>query len=78
VRSAPLAWQPSVIVASEPMDEDPGWRALESGELVHVGPTLKVDSTIALDGPPAHPLTLADLEPRAAAAQAPPPSTRQP
>jgi len=78
VRSAPLAWQPSVIVASEPMDEDPGWRALESGELVHVGPTLKVDSTIALDRPPAHPLTLADLEPRAAAAQAPPPSTRQP
>jgi predicted glutamine amidotransferase len=78
VRSAPLAWQPSVIVASEPMDEDPGWRALESGELVHVGPTLKVDSTIELDGPPAHPLTLADLEPRAAAAQAPPPNTRQP
>jgi predicted glutamine amidotransferase len=78
VRSAPLAWQPSVIVASEPMDEDPGWRALESGELVNVGPTLKVDSTIALDGPPAHPLTLADLEPRAAAAQAPPPNTRQP
>ena len=78
VRSAPLAWQPSVIVASEPMDEDPGWRALESGELVDVGPTLKVDSTIALDGQPAHPLTLADLEPRAAAAQAPPPSTRQP
>ena len=78
VRSAPLAWQPSVIVASEPMDEDPGWRALASGELVHVGPTLKVDSTIALDGPPAHPLTLADLEPRAAAAQAPPPAARQP
>jgi predicted glutamine amidotransferase len=78
VRSAPLAWQPSVIVASEPMDEDPGWRALESGELVHVGPTLKVDSTIALDGPPAHPLTLDDLEPRAAAAQAPPPAARQP
>ena len=78
VRSAPLAWQPSVIVASEPMDEDPGWRALESGELVHVGPTLKVDSTIALDGPPAHPLTLEDLEPRAAAAQAPPPTARQP
>jgi predicted glutamine amidotransferase len=71
VRSAPLAQQPSVIVASEPMDEDPGWRQLESGELVHVGPTLRVDSTIALDEPPRHQLTLADLEPRAAAAQAP-------
>jgi predicted glutamine amidotransferase len=78
VRSAPLAQQPSVILASEPMDEDPGWRALEPGELVHVGPTLKVDSTIALDGPPKHQLTLDDLEPRAAAAQAPPPAARQP
>jgi glutamine amidotransferase len=78
VRSAPLASQPAVIVASEPMDEDPGWRALEPGELVHVGPTLNVDSTIALDGAPAHPLTLDDLEPRAAAAQAPPPAARHP
>jgi predicted glutamine amidotransferase len=78
VRSAPLARQPSVIVASEPMDEDPRWRALAPGELVHIGPTLKVDSTIALDGPPAHPLTLDDLEPRAAAAQAPAPAARQP
>ncbi|MEN3280608.1 MAG: hypothetical protein V7607_1748 [Solirubrobacteraceae bacterium] len=78
VRSAPLAAQPAVIVASEPMDEDPGWRALASGELVHVGPTLHVDSTIALDRRPAHPLTLDDLEPRAAAAQAPPRAARQP
>jgi predicted glutamine amidotransferase len=74
VRSAQLAGHPAVIVASEPMDEDPGWRALEPGELVHVPPTLKLESTIALDGPPAHPLTLADLEPRAAAAQAPAPA----
>jgi predicted glutamine amidotransferase len=71
VRSARLATQPSVIVASEPMDEDPGWRLLEPGELVHVGPTLTVGSTIALDGPPTHQLTLEDLEPRAAKAQAP-------
>jgi predicted glutamine amidotransferase len=75
VRSAALARQPSVIVASEPMDEDAGWRALESGELVHVAPTLKLESTIALDGPPAHQLPLDDLEPHAAAAQAPPPAT---
>lgn len=71
VRSAHLATQPSVIVASEPMDEDPGWRALEPGELVHVPPTLMVESTIALAHPPAHQLSLADLEGRAAAAQAP-------
>jgi predicted glutamine amidotransferase len=71
VRSAPLARRPSVIVASEPMDEDAGWRALEPGELVHVTPALAVESTIVLDRPPAHRLTLDDLQPRAAAAQAP-------
>jgi predicted glutamine amidotransferase len=76
VRSAALARQPSVIVASEPMDEDPGWRALEPGELVHVAPTLELESTIALHGPPAHQLTLDDLQPRAAAAQAPAPAAR--
>jgi hypothetical protein len=74
VRSAALARQASVIVASEPMDEDLGWRALESGELVHVAPTLTLESAIALDRPPAHQLTLDGLEPRAAAAQAPPPA----
>jgi predicted glutamine amidotransferase len=77
VRSAHLAQLPSVMVASEPMDEDPGWRLVEAGELVHVGPTLEVESTIALDQAPAHQLTLGDLQPHAAAAQAPPPSARQ-
>jgi glutamine amidotransferase len=71
VRSAHLAREPSVIVASEPMDEDPGWRPLAPGELVHVPRTLEVESTIALGEPPARPLTLDDLEGRAAAAQAP-------
>jgi glutamine amidotransferase len=78
VRSARLAREPSVIIASEPMDEDPGWRALEPGELLHVAPTLKVESAIALDRPPAHQLTLDDLQPRAAAAQAPPRGARRP
>ena len=73
VRSKRLARQPAVIVASERMDEDPGWRLLAPGELLHVGPKLGVASSIAVDGPPAHPLALADLQPRAAAAQAPPP-----
>jgi predicted glutamine amidotransferase len=71
VRSAGLATQPSVILATEPMDEDPGWRLLDAGELVHVGPTLEVNSRIALDEPPARQLTLDDLAPRAATAQAP-------
>jgi predicted glutamine amidotransferase len=71
VRSAALARQPSVIVATEPMDEDPGWRALQSGELVHVAPTLRLRSTIVFYRRPSHQLTLDDLQPRAAAAQAP-------
>jgi predicted glutamine amidotransferase len=74
VRSGHLFRHPSAIVASEPMDEDPGWRLLDPGELVHVRPTLVVESSIVLDGPPARPLTLADLHPRAAAAQAPSPA----
>jgi len=78
VRSAHLARRASVIVASEPMDEDPGWRALEPGELVHVAATLQVESTIVLDRRPAQQLTLDDLEPLAAAAQAPPRATPQP
>jgi predicted glutamine amidotransferase len=71
VRSGELAGRPSVVVASEPMDEDPGWRALESGELLHVGPDLQTTITRPLSEPPAHRLTLADLEPRAAASQQP-------
>jgi predicted glutamine amidotransferase len=69
VRSGQLASRSAVIVATEPMDEDPGWRALESGELLHVDPDLHVTVTRALEHAPAHPLTLADLDPRAAASQ---------
>jgi predicted glutamine amidotransferase len=64
-----LAEHPAVIVATEPMDDDPGWRPLASGELLHVGPTLALDSRQAIDVPPTRPLTLAELEGRAAAAQ---------
>lgn len=39
--------RPVVVVASERMDGDPGWRALRSGELLHVGPELEVDSTFS-------------------------------
>jgi predicted glutamine amidotransferase len=73
VRSHHLSRHASVIVASEPMDEDPAWRLLEPGELVHVAPTLHVASSIVLDGPPARQLSLHDLAPDVAVAQAPPP-----
>jgi glutamine amidotransferase len=70
VRSSDMARRPAVIIASEMMDEHPGWRALRSGELVHVDPDLKVTVTHAIDRPPAHQVTLADLDPQAAASQA--------
>jgi glutamine amidotransferase len=70
VRSGELATRSAVIVASEPMDEDPGWRALESGELLHVDGELRVTITRVLEESPAHQLTLAELDPRAAASQA--------
>ena len=71
VRSGDLAEAPAVVVASERMDEHHGWRSLEPGELVRVGPDLRVTSTLAVPDPPAHELTLADLHPQAAASQAP-------
>lgn len=69
VRSADAARHSTVVVASEPMDEDPGWTALGSGELLHVDARLRTKRTLVLADPPAHPLTLADLDPRAAASQ---------
>ncbi len=71
VRSGELANVPAVVVASERMDEDPGWRALGSGELLHVGPELEVRISSVLMAAPAHPITLAELDPKAAASQAP-------
>lgn len=70
IRSAQGASHPLVTIASEKMDEDPGWRALASGELVHVAPTLCVSARRILEGPPARPLTLAELGDRARASQA--------
>jgi glutamine amidotransferase len=67
--SEELAEHPAVIVATERMDDDPGWRPLASGELLHVDGALTVDSRIAIGVPPTRPLTLADLEGHAAAAQ---------
>jgi predicted glutamine amidotransferase len=71
VRSGDLATRPAVIVASELLDEDPGWRPLLSGELLHVDGNLKAKVTRVIDKPPAHQLTLADLGEKAAASQQP-------
>jgi predicted glutamine amidotransferase len=69
VRSLDLARTPAVAVESERMDEDPRWRLLASGELLHVAADLTVTSRIVLSIPPAHQLSLADLRPEAAASQ---------
>jgi predicted glutamine amidotransferase len=61
VRSHALADREAVIVASERMSDDPGWRLLESGELVHVDPQLGVHSHRVLDEAPAQPVSLEEL-----------------
>jgi predicted glutamine amidotransferase len=71
VRAGELADLPAVVVATERMDEDPGWRALAPGELLHVDGRLGVSSSIVAPQPPTRRLTLADLDQRAAASQAP-------
>ncbi|MFF0488773.1 class II glutamine amidotransferase [Nocardia sp. NPDC004068] len=68
-RSGDLAAHPAVVVASERMDEDPGWRELPVGRLLHVAPDLTTTMHPILDHAPRHPLTLADLGEHAAASQ---------
>lgn len=68
-RSDQLASAPCVVVASEPMDDDPGWRLMEPGELVQVSAGPRLSSTVALTASPAHQLRLSDLHPPAAASQ---------
>jgi predicted glutamine amidotransferase len=63
---------PLVVIASERMDADSGWRELGCGELVSVSPTLEVSSRRMLDSAPAHPLSLDDLGERARRSQSKP------
>ena len=43
----------SVVVASEELDGEDGWRMLAPGELVHVGPGLGVESAVVIGEEPA-------------------------
>ena len=59
----------SGVIASEPLDDDPSWRRMDSGELVH----LSADGALTSDhpfGPLAHALSIEDLGLSAAASQA--------
>jgi glutamine amidotransferase len=75
VRCGDLATTAAVVVATEPMDEDPRWHLLAPGELLHVAADHHVTRTVILDQPPTNQLTLADLHPQAAASQQPAPAT---
>jgi predicted glutamine amidotransferase len=44
---------PSVVVASEELDGESGWRMLAPGELVHIRPDLSVHSAVVITQPPA-------------------------
>jgi predicted glutamine amidotransferase len=69
VVSPELATCRSVVLGTERMDDDPEWRLLEVGELLHVPGDLTCVSRTVIDRPPAHHLTLEDLDRRAAASQ---------
>lgn len=68
-RSDDLRRVHSVVIASEPMDDDQHWHLLDVGELVHVDPDGQVTSESPFP-PLAHPLRLEDLGLSAAASQA--------
>src|SRR5262249_60707580 len=65
VRSRDLATMGCVVIASERMDEDPGWRLLEPGALGHVDGDLNVTST-GFDRQPPPQRSPEDLRGRAA------------
>lgn len=69
-RSEALSGVPSILFATSPMDDDPGWRLLGSGELMHVDQASVVTASFPLPPRPTHMLTAADLDERAARSQA--------
>ncbi|MEV4744425.1 class II glutamine amidotransferase [Streptomyces sp. NPDC049555] len=69
VHSRDLTGTDAVVVASERMDDNPHWRLMEPGALLHAGPDGITTTTVVLPDPPAHRLTLDDLHPVAAASQ---------
>jgi predicted glutamine amidotransferase len=66
-----LRSRPSVVFASERMDDDPRWQPIAPGELVHVDSELQISRELALPDPPRHQLHRADLTSAVEAAQHP-------
>lgn len=76
-RSDLLCRRPSVVLATEPMDNDPRWRLLHPGELVHVDGSLQIHRTMILPDPPKHLLRREDLSVPVEVAQHALPNTRK-
>lgn len=72
-----LCTHPSVVFASEPMDDDRRWCLLPPGELVHVDSALRIDRTLVLPDPPRHLLRREDLSMPVQDAQHALPTTRR-
>ncbi|HTZ12698.1 MAG TPA: class II glutamine amidotransferase [Mycobacterium sp.] len=62
-----LRSRPSVVFATEPMDDVARWRLIDPGELVHVDAGLQISRDLVLPNPPKHKLSEADLSPAALA-----------
>lgn len=62
-----LRRQPSVVFATEPMDDAARWQLIEPGELVHVDSGLQIHRDLVLPDPPRLLLRAEDLSPAAQA-----------
>jgi predicted glutamine amidotransferase len=62
-----LGEQPSVVFATEPMDDAARWQLIEPGELIHVDAGLQISRDLVLPDPPRHQLGPEDLGPAAMA-----------
>ncbi|MGY3564498.1 class II glutamine amidotransferase [Sinomonas sp. RB5] len=58
-----------VLVATEPMTDDPRWRMIDPGTLLHVGSDLTVSCSSPFPDQPTRRLSVDDLSPAAAASQ---------
>lgn len=67
--SPELAGVRSVVIASEPMDDDPAWRLMDAGEMLHLDGSGRIDRSFPFPEL-AHALKLEDLGLSAAASQA--------
>ncbi len=67
--SAQLSTRPSVVFATERMDDDPRWCLIAPGELVHVDSALRVTRSLVLPDLPRHLIRHQDLSAHAQQAQ---------